>query len=194
MAVVVAEVRGRFSQRIIAAARQDERRERPRTGRRRASNAARAVIEQRKEESRREAERLGGDACERCNGEKAEVERHVSSVTLFRSPARAEDERTDARAAHKAGRDYHPDKKGVLVQDAGGQHDLQFGPSISFGLVSPPQLNGSYVNRRALHHVQGLFSLLTSADPRDPQRTRLLPPDQCWVLGHYNHSDWGNPM
>jgi hypothetical protein len=41
----------------------------------------------------------------------------------------------------------------VTGQDAGGQHDLQFGPSISFGLVSPPQLNGSYVNRLALHHV-----------------------------------------
>jgi hypothetical protein len=61
MAVVVAEVRGRFSQRIIAAARQDERRERPRTGRRRASNAARAVIEQRKEESRQAAVQQAGD-------------------------------------------------------------------------------------------------------------------------------------
>ena len=37
--------------------------------------------------------------CEHCNGKKAEFERHVSSVTLFRSPARAEDERIDARAA-----------------------------------------------------------------------------------------------
>ncbi len=61
MAVVVAEVRGRFSQRIIAVAREDERRERPRTGRRRASNTARAVIEQRKEESRREAAQQAGD-------------------------------------------------------------------------------------------------------------------------------------
>ena len=61
MAVVVAEVRGRFSQRIIAAARQDERRERPRSGRRRASNTARAVIEQRKEESRLEAAQHAGD-------------------------------------------------------------------------------------------------------------------------------------
>ncbi len=60
MAVVVAEVRGRFSQRIIAAARQDEHRERPRTGRKRVSNAARAVIEQRKEESRLEAAQKAG--------------------------------------------------------------------------------------------------------------------------------------
>ena len=118
-------------------------------------------------------------ACEHCNGKKADFERHVSSVTLFRSPARADDEQIDARAAHKAAHDYHPDKKGVRVQDAGGQHDVQLGPNFTFGLVSPPQLKGEYVKQLALHHVQGLFSLLTSADPRDPQSTRLLPPDQC---------------
>ncbi len=51
----------RLSQRIIAAARQEERRERPRSGSRRATNAARRVIEMRKEEGRIEADRLGGD-------------------------------------------------------------------------------------------------------------------------------------
>ncbi len=61
MAVVVAEVRGRFSQKIVAAVRREERRGRPRSGRGRATNAAREVIARRKEESRREAARLGGD-------------------------------------------------------------------------------------------------------------------------------------
>ena len=59
MAAVLAEQRGRFSQKIIAAAKQ-EARERPGSGRRRRSKAAQQVFEQRKEESRLEAIRLGG--------------------------------------------------------------------------------------------------------------------------------------
>lgn len=133
-------------------------------------------------------------ACTPCNSEKAELERHVSSVTLFTSPARGENEDVNAHALHKAERDYHPDKQGVLVKDAGGQHNIRVNQFLSVGFASPPQLNARYVNRLAMHHVQGLFALITSSDPRDPQKTRLLPPDQCWVLGAYHCRDWGNPQ
>ena len=60
MAVTVAEVRGRFSQKIVVAARREERHERPRSGRRRTASLARQVIEMRKEESRRAAMRDAG--------------------------------------------------------------------------------------------------------------------------------------
>jgi hypothetical protein len=57
-------------------------------------------------------------ACRTCNARKANAERHVSSVTLFNSPARSVDPRAEAAASRKGKSDFHPSKKGVLVQHA----------------------------------------------------------------------------
>jgi hypothetical protein len=91
---------------------------------------------------------MGGDAfnflfraCRECNARKAHAERHVSSVTLFNSPSRQVDTRADDAALRKGRGDFHPHKKGVLVQDAHEQLTIRgsMGPmSINFGMLAPP--------------------------------------------------------
>jgi hypothetical protein len=136
-------------------------------------------------------------ACqEKCNGEKSKAERHVSSVTLLTSPARGLDEQVDAVAMHKASRDYHPDKKGVLVKDAGDHHVVEFGEGgikMKFSLVGPPQLNPDAVSLLACNHVQGIFALCATEDPRVTEKTKILPANAVYYFGHYIHRDWGNP-
>lgn len=132
-------------------------------------------------------------ACERCNGEKSEFEDHISSVTLITSSARGGDEGVHAIARHKADNSYHPSKPGVSVAESGEQIELGGGP-YTFGFASPPQPSERYRNRLALRHIQGLFSLLTSEDPTSVDGTRLLPPDQCWILDYFQETDWGNPQ
>lgn len=133
-------------------------------------------------------------ACCHCNAAKAEVERHVSSVALYTSPARADDE-TDALARRKAAKDYHPDQRGRLVQDS--SQTIKVGSSdgylsISADILVPPQLNPEYVHRLATWHIQGLFAMVTGSDPRSSDTLRLLPSSQCHVCGYYANSDWGN--
>ena len=130
-------------------------------------------------------------ACKKCNREKSKLEDHISSVTLFTSPARREDGRLDKRAREKAGKSYHPSKRGVTVAESGEQIEIS-GGRFTFGFASPPQPNVRYRNRLALRHAQGLYALLTSYDPTRADGTRLLRPDHCWILGYYNQSDWGN--
>jgi hypothetical protein len=135
-------------------------------------------------------------ACRECNGRKGDAERHVSSVTLFNSPARLSDKEVNAIAEHKASRDYHPDKKGVLVRDAHNEHEVktESGPmQMTFGLVGPPQVNSTGVRLLACNHVQGLFALLTTEDPRVREKSRILLADQCHLFGYYTYQDWGNP-
>jgi hypothetical protein len=134
-------------------------------------------------------------ACIRCNQEKAQAERHVSSITLYNSPARALDERLDEIARRKAAHDYHPDKPGVPVHAAGQTHDLTFGGTsvrMTFNLISPPQANEDAICLLACRHIQGLFALMTTEDPRERTKTKVLPPSQGIIFGHYIHSDWGN--
>ncbi|HEX3556663.1 MAG TPA: hypothetical protein VIA62_25865 [Thermoanaerobaculia bacterium] len=135
-------------------------------------------------------------ACQTCNSQKSNVERHISSVTLFNSPGRSSDEDVDALALHKASHDYHPDKKGVLVKDASDHHSIEFGGGgvqVKFSLVGPPQLNPDAVCLLACLHIQGIFSMITSEDPREREKTKILPADKVLYFGHYTHLDWGNP-
>lgn len=134
-------------------------------------------------------------ACKTCNAEKADVERHISSVTLFNSLGR-DDPAIDDIADRKASKDYHPIKKGKLVKDASSETSVGFtGPGIAmrFGLLGPPQLDPGMVKLLALRHVQGLFSLVTSKDPKLKDGTRLLPASQWFFAEAFPHSDWGNP-
>ncbi len=133
-------------------------------------------------------------ACVECNGKKAEVERHISSVSLFTSQGRV-DEKVNALANKKAATDFHPMQQGKLVRDAFVETSIEIASgnlNFKFGLVGPPQLDTSYVQLLAFRHIQGFFSLITSGDPTVAERTRLLPPEHWWFGGSYPHSDWGN--
>lgn len=136
-------------------------------------------------------------ACQKCNGRKSSAERHVSSVTLFNSPGRWSDENVNALALHKGSRDYHPDKKGVLVKDASDHHSIEFGwagMQMKVNLVGPPQLNADAVCLLACRHIQGIFALIATDDPRIGEKSKILPPEQILHFGHYIHQDWGNPQ
>jgi hypothetical protein len=133
-------------------------------------------------------------ACLKCNGYKAALERHLSSVTVFNSPARLTNESVNASAIRKASNDFHP-ADGRTIEKS--HHELTFaggGPgfTMKFGLVAPPQADSQYVHELAFMHIQGFFSLVTTKDPRQTGTTRLLPPDQFQLYGVYNHGDWGN--
>lgn len=56
-------------------------------------------------------------ACEQCNNEKSNIERHISSISIFNRPARYESEEINSLAVRKASKDYHPNKKGVPQND-----------------------------------------------------------------------------
>lgn len=135
--------------------------------------------------------------CCKCNGKKANAEGHISSVTLFNTPARFNDPQIDPLTKRKAAGAYHPDKKGTLVKDAGDDQLIEFGNSafqMRVSLTSPPQLDSRLVSLLAYKHIQGLFSLITSSDPRETEKTRLLPHENIHVFDYYNYLDWGNPQ
>ena len=135
-------------------------------------------------------------ACEECNGAKAECERHVSTITLFRSPARSSD-KVDAVATRKASSDFHPVLKGKRVDEAGSEMSVELRNSMfdaKVGFVGPPQLAHDYVRQLALWHTQGLFSLIASPAPLQVDGLRVLPPERHWLGRYYFHADWGNAL
>ncbi len=134
--------------------------------------------------------------CKQCNDEKANVERHISSVTLFNSPARASSHAHNALAQRKAEKDYHPTKQGTLIKDSGEKFSvsIKLGPvSLSLGISGPPQADPKYLEFLALRQIQGLFTLITSRNPVAEEGTTLLNPKYFHFHGSYGHSDWGNP-
>lgn len=133
-------------------------------------------------------------ACVECNTEKAEAERHISSVSLFTSPGGV-DENVNALANRKAATDFHPIEQGKLVKDAFVEQSVDLAResiSAKLGLLGSPQLDPSYVQLLAFRHIQGFFSLITSNDPTVAEGTRLLTREHWWFWGSYPHSDWGN--
>lgn len=135
-------------------------------------------------------------SCRPCNARKATAERHVSSITLFNSPARLENKDVDVLAIRKGRGDFHPQKRGVKIENAHEQLSIarSFGPlSMTFGLVGPPQLDMRQVGELALSHIQGLFALICTEDYRDAAKMRLLPQEQVIWFDCYTHEDWGNP-
>jgi hypothetical protein len=134
-------------------------------------------------------------SCEACNLEKAEAERSVSTVTLLTSPARLDDPRLDEIARHKASRDYHPSKKGTLVQDAYEDFELKYeegGFKSSFRIVGPPLMNSDHIYLLARRHVQALLALIMTQDPTVRETTRIVPADHVFCDGAYSSKDWGN--
>lgn len=134
-------------------------------------------------------------ACAACNALKADAERHVSSVTLLNSQARADNPAVDALAEHKGQSDYHPELPGVRVADASISRTItgSFGPAnFSFGLIGPPQLERHRAAILACNQIQALFSLVTTRDACDGDQTVLLRAAFWHYLGMYSWHDWGN--
>jgi len=135
-------------------------------------------------------------ACVLCNREKGNAERHVSSVTLFNSPARGVDAAADETARHKASQDFHPDGKALLVQDAFRRERFEWthlpGLRMAVSVVAPPQLDPDAVSLLAGYQVQALFAMVTTPDPHASMR--VLHPDEIRPFGYFLHRDWGNPQ
>ena len=134
-------------------------------------------------------------SCEGCNSRKGHLERHVSTVTLYVSPARAGSARIDQLARRKALKDFHH-KKRVQVSDAGERHTILAnlgGVAGTFGLIAPPQLDPRMSAELACRQIQGFFSLLTSTNPTTLEETRLLPPERVFCDGAHHSRDWGSP-
>ncbi len=134
-------------------------------------------------------------ACEVCNDRKGNLERHVSTITLFTSPARAKSTEVDQLARRKASKDYHPQKKGSLVQDSHLSFEIPFssgGVTGKIGMSGPPRLDEEAAMELAFRHLQGFFSLITSVDPTTTEGTRLLQSQQFYAERPYSYRDWGN--
>ena len=133
-------------------------------------------------------------ACVECNSEKAEVERHISSVSLFTSIGRS-DKSINTIANRKAANDFHPTLRGKLVKDATVEQCIEIDTKMlncKFEMSGPPQLDPSYIRLLAFRHIQGFFSLITSSDPTTSEGTKLLGKNHWWFGGSYPYSDWGN--
>jgi hypothetical protein len=133
-------------------------------------------------------------ACIDCNQEKSNYEGHVSTISLLTSPARLGDSAIDELAKRKADKDFHPDKPGMPVADAGQKITIRLGSSVELELKGPPRLNPAYVRVLAMRHIQGLFALVTTSDPGAAATTRLLPKAHFGFFNYFNHPDWGNPQ
>lgn len=130
-------------------------------------------------------------ACCDCNGEKAAIEERVSAVSLLTSPGR-EDPLVDADARRKAARSVDPSHNKPVGQ-VRQSLTLDFG-AFSATYTAPAQLSRLDAERLAFRHIQGLFSLLTSKDPRRPVMMRLLPWRHFGMFGLWPYADWGNPQ
>jgi hypothetical protein len=133
-------------------------------------------------------------ACTDCNNEKARLEDHISAVTLLTSPGRTETADIDEEAKRKASNSFDPRQRGLRIADVRQDSSVERGGIFTFGLVAGPQPDPRQVALLAFRHVQGLFSLSTSADPLIAESTRLLPANHFGIFGHYAHRDWGNPQ
>ena len=134
-------------------------------------------------------------ACKECNDEKSDIERHLSSITLFNSPARNDSQAHNEIAQRKAKKDYHPNKQGILIKDSGDSFTVSsdFGPaSVSFDMSVPPQADEKCIELLAYRHVQGIFSLITSRDPLTAKGTCLLSKKYFHLHASFVNSDWGN--
>ena len=135
-------------------------------------------------------------ACRRCNGEKANLERHVSSVTLLGSPSVSVDENARRSAERKAAGDIHPET-GMKMGEAIERQTVEFkfgAATFSFGVSGPSPAAKDSVPLLASFHIQALFSLVTQPGNPAVGEVRLLPLDQFHVFGSYPHADWGNPQ
>lgn len=133
-------------------------------------------------------------ACKKCNDEKSDIERHISSVSLFSSPARSE-EIYNRIAENKGNKDFHPDKQRTLVKDSGDNFSISTDQShfkMTIDMSGPPQPNHEFMKMLAFRHIQGFFSLITSKNPLVQEGTNLLAGKYFYFYNMFIHDDWGN--
>jgi hypothetical protein len=133
-------------------------------------------------------------ACVSCNGDKADAERHISSVTLFNSPERTVDSSIDALALHKGASDYHPFSRG-LVKDAFVESEVRYGATnfqATFNIIAPPQIDTRAVRLLATRQIQAMFCLGLTEDPLVREKTFLLDERSVVVFGEFGTPDWGS--
>ena len=135
-------------------------------------------------------------ACRPCNARKAELERHVSSITLLNSPSVASDGIARRAAERKAVGDTHPETRAKMGEAITRQTvEFELGPAkISFELSGPSPAAKDFIPALAAYYVQALFALVTTPENRTTENVRLLPLNQLQVFGSYPHLDWGNPQ
>lgn len=133
-------------------------------------------------------------ACQICNDNKSNLERHVSSITLINSPERNSNNEINNLAINKASKDFHPNHKGQLVIKSVFKQNIQLNESVNLGFEFPPQLNSEYAKILALRHIQGMFSLVTTKNALELKDMRLLNPEYFYFLDTFNNNDWGNPQ
>lgn len=132
-------------------------------------------------------------ACVDCNTKKSRIEDHISAATLLGSAARRTDPAIDALAIRKARKSYHPSYPGRTLADLSRGLRLSFGKALTMTLRPSALPDRQSLITLAHRHVQALFSLATSADPRVQERTRLLPRNHWGIFGAWQHEDWGDP-
>lgn len=130
-------------------------------------------------------------ACKPCNEEKARLEEHISAVTLLTSPGR-EDPLIDAAARAKGASSFDRRHRRA-VAEVRNQFRIRMGP-FTFGLTSAAQLDPNAVRVLAFRHVQGIFSLVASRDPRRTETTKVLSGHEFGFFASYPYRDWGNPQ
>lgn len=135
--------------------------------------------------------------CRDCNGRKAELEDHLSAISLFQSPSRRTSQIVDSVALRKAEKSYHPSFDGKPpVKDASPTTRIKTkwgNAELSFGFISDPQPESRRLRVLAGMQVQALFSLTTTRD-YTTSSLHVLPPSNIWYYAWYPRSDWGNPQ
>lgn len=136
-------------------------------------------------------------ACRECNGRKSRLEDHLSAYTLVHGPAASLDPALRERAAAKAARSFHPGRPGVPLGQAWeserAEAALGAGARMSLSFSAPTPPSRDMIGQLAIHHVQGLFALVTTQDYLQPDEIRWLPPSRALLFDYAIASDWGNP-
>jgi hypothetical protein len=136
-------------------------------------------------------------ACVSCNARKADLERHVSSITMFNGPGQAEDLAAADAAVRKSLKDFHPAHPGVRVADSHRESEVTYKSPMmdaTFGMVGPPQLHMPFALELAFMQVQGFHAFIRSRDYRSPEGVAVLQEKDFQVFGFYSLQDWGNPQ
>jgi hypothetical protein len=138
---------------------------------------------------------LIGNACEPCNGKKAEPEDDISAITLQPDIGEKHDDPLlAAEAARKAKGSFSRRTKKIVGQsheEGSIQGKMMSSVDVKFSFVSPPQLIESRVHELAQMHLQGFFYLMSYNEAE--RRGGFLPGDVGFVA-NANRPDWGNPV
>jgi hypothetical protein len=138
---------------------------------------------------------LIGNACDLCNGKKAELEDDISAITLQPDLGeRHDDPLLAAEAARKAKGSFSRRTKKIVgrSQEEGSvEGKMMSSIDVKFSFVSPPQLVEKRVHELAQMHLQGFFYLMSY---NEAERRGGFIPGTVGFVANANRPDWGNPL